>query len=168
MIVYSVLDRLVQERRVDVPTATGFASRSNVPTKEEFEHYRAAVRRDLEWLLNTRRIPEALPEGLREVERSVYYYGLEDFTQRNLSPGKNQSHQERLAAMIARSIEFFEPRLINVRVFVDTRRSSDFRLHFNISARLKMKPRPEPVVYDTSLDVSRGEYAVGVTGDARG
>jgi len=167
MIVYSVLDRLVQERRVDVPTS-GFASRSNLPTKEEFEHYRAAVRRDLEWLLNTRRIPEPLPEGLKEVERSVYYYGLEDFTQRNLSPGKILAHQERLAAMIARAIEFFEPRLINVRVYIDPRRSSDFRLHFNISAKLKMKPRPEPVVYDTSLDVSRGEYAVGLSGDSRG
>jgi type VI secretion system protein ImpF len=167
MIVYSVLDRLVQDRRVDTPTS-GIAPRTNLPTKEEFERYRAAVRRDLEWLLNTRRIPEPLPDGLREVERSVYYYGLPDFAQLNLSPGKVQADQEKLASMIARSVELFEPRLMNVQVFIDPRRSSDFHLHFNISARLKMKPRPEPVVYDTALDVNRGDYAVGVPGEGRG
>lgn len=173
MIVFSILDRLVEQTPSErmasgsVPEARlRGADRGALVTKAEFAAYRTTVRRDLEWLLNTRRIAVPLPEGLREVERSVYFYGLPDFTQMSLSPGRNLADQERLASMIARTIEMFEPRILNPQVRVDTRAAKS-DLHFTISGKLKMKPRPEPVAYDTTLDATRGEYAVSVPGEAR-
>ena len=42
--------------------------------------YKASLRRDLEWLLNTRRIPEPAPDEFEQVQRSLYHYGLPDIT----------------------------------------------------------------------------------------
>ncbi len=39
-----------------------------------------ALRRDLEWLLNTRRIPEEAPEAYESLSHSLYNYGLPDVT----------------------------------------------------------------------------------------
>ena len=44
-------------------------------TSESVRQFKAAVQRDLEWLLNTRRIADAPPEELEELTRSVYHYG---------------------------------------------------------------------------------------------
>jgi type VI secretion system protein ImpF len=172
MIDFSVLDRLVADQppphRVAASSGEGRGGqRQATVSKAEFERYRAAVRRDLEWLLNTRKNADPLPEGLREVEKSVYAYGLPDFSEFSLSTERNAADQERLAGMIARTIEIFEPRILDVRVAIGNRASSSRDLHFHVLGRLKMKPRPEPVCYDTKLDVTRGEYAVGIVGDGR-
>lgn len=178
MIVLSVLNRLVEDKDAGAESgllsapdrrgiSPGRALREGGVTKREFEVYRAAVRRDLEWLLNTRRIAEPVPEGLKEVERSVYCYGLPDFSQLNLQPGRSEGDQARLAGIIARVIELFEPRILDVRVTVDSRLGSTQNVRFQVSGRLKMKPRPEPVFYQTTLDVTLGEYAVEVPGEDR-
>ena len=41
---------------------------------------KAALRRDLEWLLNTRRNPEPAPESMAELSQSLFNYGLPDFS----------------------------------------------------------------------------------------
>ena len=170
MIVFSVLNRLVQERGSQAFMSSTLEERgrsAQVVSKGELERYRAAVRADLEWLLNTRRIALELPEGLKEVERSLFYYGLPDLAQLNLSPTKSLADQERLSALISRAIEIFEPRILNPQVRVDTRRAAGMDLRFQISGKLKLKPHPAPVVYDTTLDLNRGQYAVDVLGEAR-
>ena len=194
MIVFSVLNRLVTRTRADAreeggfpdsapsgppdagnaETASpshatrpdyGYAQREQIVTRQEFEAYRAAVRKDLEWLLNTRRIALPLPEGLKEVERSVYNYGLPDFSQLNLHPGRSAGDQARLAELIAAVIRTFEPRILDVKVAVSHRDTMQ-NVRFQVSGRLKMKPRPEPIFYDTTLDVTRGDYAVQISGEA--
>ena len=171
MIVFSVLNRLVVERgsarNVMTSTLEERGRNAQIVSKGELERYRAAVRNDLEWLLNTRRIALELPEGMKEVERSLFYYGLPDFSQLNLSPTKSVADQERLSALLARTIEIFEPRILNPRVSIDPRRISSGDVHFQITGKLKLKPHPAPVVYDTTLDLSRGQYAVDVLGETR-
>jgi type VI secretion system protein ImpF len=67
---------------------------------------------------------------------------------------------------IEEAIIDFEPRLGSVHVsLVDedddpTRR----QVHFLIEAMLRVDPSPEPVVFDTVLEVASGEYQLG--GDA--
>jgi type VI secretion system protein ImpF len=117
--------------------------------------------------LNTRRIALPVPEGLREVERSVYNYGLPDFSQLNLHPGRSEGDQNRLAELIAAVIRTFEPRILDVKVTVSRRPDAMQNVRFQVSGRLKMKPRPEPIFYDTTLDVTRGDYAVQISGEAR-
>ena len=170
MIVFSVLNRLVRypgDTDTPVGQSTGRSGRTRDPvvTRVEFEKYRAAVRQDLEWLLNTRRVAEPVPVGLKEVEESVYCYGLPDFSQMNLNPDKNLMDQDRLAGIIRKTVELFEPRILGVNVTVGFRPAEGQDLHFHVSGRLKMDPRPEPVSYDTTLDVLSGQYAVSIPGD---
>ena len=69
----AVLDRLIDrepENRVEAPLSRAQSVRL----------LKSAVRRDLEWLLNTRRIADEPEEGFREVNRSLYLYGLPDFS----------------------------------------------------------------------------------------
>jgi type VI secretion system protein ImpF len=49
------------------------------------------VRRDLEWLLNTRRNPEDPGISRVETENSLYNYGLPDFSAYSIASPKDQT-----------------------------------------------------------------------------
>jgi type VI secretion system protein ImpF len=154
---YSLLDRLVDhepQTRIEAPMTMAQSVRM----------LKASVRRDLEWLLNTRRIPEPPPESLTEVGKSMYNYGLPDITSLNRDSAASYT---RLLRQVERAIAQFEPRLTRVRVsLVETEGESARReLRFLIEAVLRMDPNPEPVIFDTVLEFSSGEYEV--KGDAR-
>src|SRR6266542_5705646 len=69
----SVLDRLLDyEPEI---TREPIASHS-----KSLRQLKQSVKRDLEWLLNTRQVAGGLPPGLKEINRSVAAYGLPDFT----------------------------------------------------------------------------------------
>src|SRR2546426_11122251 len=74
---------------------------------------KAALRRDLEWLLNTRQIPGGVPETYQELESSVYGYGLPDVS--NLSANSVRD-RNRLMRMLEATISRFEPRLHGAKV----------------------------------------------------
>ena len=146
----SVLDRLIDlepERNLEPPMTRA----------QSLRELRAALRRDLEWLFNTRATIEEPPESLREVERSVYNYGIQDTSMLSL---KNPKDQDLLARSIRTAITFFEPRLQAAKVTIEPS-SDDVRgIHFNIEGLLRMDPAPEPVFFDTLLEPSSGEYTV--------
>ena len=81
----------VLERLIDRDPKSGS---EGAPTRaQSVRLLRASVRRDLEWLLNTRRTPAAADEAYPEVAKSVYNYGLPDLNatqviQRLLEPGR--------------------------------------------------------------------------------
>jgi type VI secretion system protein ImpF len=117
-----------------------------------------ALRRDLEWLLNTRRTPIETPKVYDELVRSVFYYGLPDLSSISLH---SQQDETQLLAMIEKAIANFEPRLAQVRV--TPREPLDRRermLHFQIDALLLVDPAPESVSFDTVLNVDRGNCEV--------
>ena len=144
----SVLDRLIQN-----PDAPETPSRL-----QSVRELKTAVRRDLEWLLNTRSIAVKPPEPLTELIASVYTYGLPDITSLSADDVKSRS---RLRAMIGESISIFEPRLTGVEVVDASARVAGARqMRFVIQAFLKMDPSPERVSFDTVLDLATGQYAV--------
>jgi len=146
----SVLDRLIdQEPERHQEPATSRA--------QSLRELRAALRRDLEWLFNTRSTIEDLPESLREVERSVYNYGVVDITSLSLRSSKDQ---EFMAKSIKNAISIFEPRLMAVKITIDPSTDVAQGIHFSIEGLLRMDPAPEPVFFDTVLEASRGEYKV--------
>ncbi len=119
---------------------------------------KAALRRDLEHLLNTRRVVEPPPESLREVNRSLYNYGLPDFSSFSLSSPKDRN---RLLRALEATIALFEPRLAGVKVTaVDAPDGSSRILRFQIEGLLLKDPAPEQVSFDTVLQLSSGEYQV--------
>lgn len=61
---------------------------------------------------------------------------------------------------IERAISLFEPRLENVQVQLVQGDGGEKIMRFRIDARLKVEPAPEPVTFDTLLQLSNGQYVV--------
>ena len=157
----SLLDRLTDE----APNASVDPA---VAHDESARRFRASVLRDVEWLLNTRRTPEAAPASLREVRRSAYEYGLPDTL---TLPISTREGRERLVQWLEQTVTAFEPRLTGVRVvLLDADQGKAARVRFAVSATLRMDPSPVRVVFDTVFDVAAGGYEVreGTGAGARG
>jgi type VI secretion system protein ImpF len=118
---------------------------------------KASVIRDLENLLNTRRQILPLPAQYREVNNSVFVYGLRDFTSK--SP-KNVAVRQQLRQDIEKAISRFEPRLKNVTVHIEVLSEKERNLRFRINGLLVVEPVAEPVSFDTYFDVNRGQYII--------
>jgi type VI secretion system protein ImpF len=157
-ITVSVLDRLVDlepETQVENPL-----SRS-----QSVRLLKQAVRRDLEWLLNTRRICDPPDEGLKEVNRSVYVYGLPDLSSLTMASAGDRG---RLVKQILATISLFEPRLTNVRlVMVETQDQIKKDVRLRIEAMLKMDPVPEPISFDTVIELKSGNCLLSGEDNAR-
>ena len=97
LVTLSVLDRLIDtdpKNTAEAPLTRG----------ESVRRLRAAVRRDLEWLLNSRRIAVAPDAALTELNQSAYVFGLPDISSIQLS---SHFEQNKLLASIERAIEIF-------------------------------------------------------------
>jgi len=149
-ITISVLDRLLDfEPEI---SQEPLASRSR-----NLRQLKQSVRRDLEWLLNTRQYIEEIPSDLREVQRSVAAYGLPDFTATSI---KNPSNQERLRRAIEDEIRLFEPRLEAVIVTLVASNEKERAMQFRIEGQLRIDPMPEPVSFDTVLESGSGHFTL--------
>jgi type VI secretion system protein ImpF len=146
----SILDRLLAPD----PGAAGESVQSPRISLGEMKN---AVVRDLENLLNTRRHILSPPVECPQLNRSLYVYGVQDFTAEN--PGSSMARQQ-LRQDIERSVARFEPRLKNVRVHLETKRGNERRLHFRITGMLVVDPVSEPVTFDTYVDMNRGQCVV--------
>jgi len=145
----SVLDRLIDN------TGDGPATLSR---SESVRLLKDGLRRDLEWLLNTRRIAVPPDESLREVNKSLYIYGLPDFTAYALNSPKDQS---KLVRFLQSTVKLFEPRLANVRIIpLESMAGKTRTLRFRIEGMLLMDPAPEHVSFDTVLELTSGGYEV--------
>jgi type VI secretion system protein ImpF len=147
----SVLDRLIDaEPRVP---ADPYITRA-----QSVRQLKASLRRDLEWLLNTRRSPEGAGETEHELARSLYNYGLPDFSAYSINSPKDRN---RLLRAIESTIAYFEPRLASVKVTpIEVAGVNTRVLRFQIEGMLLMDPAPEQVSFDTVLQLTSGEYQV--------
>lgn len=146
----SVLDRVIDqepERKLEPPLTRARSVRE----------LKAALRRDLEWLLNTRRTIEDAPESLKELEHSLYNYGLPDVSSLYL---RSSNDQDTLLKAIRVAINFFEPRLLNIKVMLEPAADDTRVIRFGIEGLLRMDPAPEHVFFDTMLEPVSGQYQV--------
>jgi type VI secretion system protein ImpF len=151
----SVLDRLIDHE----PNSS---VESSVSRAQSVRLLKAAVRRDLDYLLNTRRIPEEPEENLQAVNRSLFVYGLPDFSSFTMASPADQS---KLLRHLVAAIKLFEPRLANVRILpVETPTVGMQRVRLRIEATLLMDPNPEPISFDTVIELRSGNCHV--SGDA--
>jgi type VI secretion system protein ImpF len=149
VITLSLWDRLREEpvrSSPDRPAARGSA----------LKQLKDSVRQNLEWILNTRRAIEELPEK-SPLERSLYNYGLPDLSSFAL---RSVADQNRLTKLLEQAVAAFEPRLMNIRVIMEPPTSDAQSLHFQIQGLLRVDPAPERIVFDTVLDVTSGAYQV--------
>lgn len=146
----SLLDRLLDFE----PDFTKEAPKSRAKSLRELKQ---SVRRDLEWLLNTRCFPDEIPETLEEVYHSLAIYGLPDFTGKSV---KSSVEQKNLVRALETAIRIFEPRLTDLKVTLEPLYNVERILRFRIEAQLRADPILEPVTFDTVLQMGSGEFEV--------
>lgn len=156
----SVLDRLMA-----VPSPGRGGQHPVIGVQE----LRDAVRRDLDWLLNTKRwLPHDF-EGLTEVKTSLLNYGMPDLSPFSPANGRDLAS---LARTIEELIRCYEPRLrpgsvrvavLTTPVAVPKNGEEREKPHFRIDAVLCVDPVNEPVSFDTEIDLDR--RLVSVRGD---
>ena len=118
---------------------------------------KTSVLRDVEQLLNTRRIIIDPPKGYRYLNQSMYVYGLEDFVAKN---PRNPDVRKALKNSIETTICKFEPRLRRVSVDFNDHEGNEQNLCFTVMATLYADPIHEPLYFDTWFSVNRGEYKI--------
>lgn len=122
------------------------------------DELRDHVRRDLEYLLNTRHGRIDLVTQPGELSVSTLSYGLPDFTG---VIGGGVETRERIRAAVERAVRDFEPRLKNVQVVVrETEYEFDRNIRLTIQAVLCVDPIFELVTFDTTVEAASGTCEV--------
>ncbi len=146
---HSVIDRL----------AGGERRRPGADLRIGVQDLKAAVRRDVEWLLNSRRpLLEGL-EDLPEARASILAYGIPDLTQFSSS----HADRQRICAAIEEALRAFEPRLQprSIKVeYLPGREETGFKLHFTIHGMLHVDPVRELIAFDTSVEMASGAVQI--------
>jgi type VI secretion system protein ImpF len=146
----SVLDRLIDRDP---------KNQSEIPftRAQSLRELKLALKRDLEWLLNTRKTIDPAPDSARETVRSVYHYGFADISSKSVLSTRDHSD---LVREMESTIAVFEPRLKRAKVRMEPVEGSYRTLKFVIEGLLCMDPAPEPVRFDTVLELGKGEYEI--------
>ena len=151
----SILDRLMD----DTPLVT---TESMSEMYLDMSRYKLAVARDLESLLNSRRVDfDERIESLPEARSSIMTYGITDLSSLSLLDPAAQGH---LRSQIKTAIERHEPRLSRVRVSLDVPKGRDRQLRFRVDAVLSVHPQKPPVVFDALLQLNTNTYRISETG----
>lgn len=145
LVTQSVLDRLIEVE--DWPTTR----------LQSVRFFREALKRDLEWLLNTRQPPLPQLANWPVAKATVINYGLPDITSLGLM---SAADHRSLRMAIEVCLRTFEPRLTDVHVTLESSDTADRRLRFHIEGNMRLDPAPEEIAFDTVLDLSSGEYKV--------
>lgn len=158
-VIPSVLDRLLDHEPE--------ISSEPVPSRAHgLRQLKLSVRRDLEWLLNSRQSSPIAGDAEHadgsaavspELHSSLIFYGLPDFS---TASTLSESDQARIGRAIKTAVTKFEPRLSDVIVTLLPMREIERALRFRIDARLRVEPAPEPVTFDTVLHIHSGEYRI--------
>lgn len=146
-LVPSLLDRLID------PESAGTAARPGYTLEQALR----AIDRDIEDLLNTHSAFGAIPDDYPELQRSSLTYGLPDVRQADVGVAEDR---QRVASLLSRVLERFEPRLREVRVTMAQQSAqAPQRIEFRIEARLACEPAP-PVRFDGFLELKTGQSTV--------
>ncbi len=144
LVVQSLLDRLTNYE--DWPTTRN----------STLAMYRDGIKRDVEWLLNSRRpfIPDL--ENYTEAANSVMNFGLPDLSQF----GGVKHAPEALAKSITDTLRRFEPRIRDPLVSVTRTDDIARSVRFHVDGQLIFENADEDISFDTLLEITSGEYAV--------
>ncbi|WP_413664118.1 type VI secretion system baseplate subunit TssE [Microbulbifer sp. CNSA002] len=135
-----VLDRLLQSSsKLDVHQS-----------HQVLRQLREGVRRDLEYLFNTRFKCISAPSTHENLEQSNINYGLPDLSTVNLS---SAASRKQFCRDIEKTILNFEPRIRSVKVTTQDKVDvEDPSIRFRVEAVLHVNPASEVIVFDSALN----------------
>ncbi len=145
LVTQSLIDRLIDVD--DWPTTRSHSMRM----------YRDSLKRDVEWLLNTRRPPIDEIQSYPKAAASVIHFGLTDI---NAFTGSAERDENALLLAIVQSLREYEQRIQSPRVFLVRNDTANRHLRFHIEGRILFDNVPEDITFDTVLELSSGEYEV--------
>lgn len=122
------------------------------------DEYKAAIVRDLEILVNTRR--ELLSARLADypsLQGSLLEYGLPDFLGRGLH---STDDRQMIQRQLERAIESNDCRFRNVRVRLLDQDNQDRLLRFRVDAMLVLMDARQQVAFDAVLQAETQRYKV--------
>lgn len=145
LITQSLVDRLADVD--DWPTTRAASMRM----------YRESLKRDVEWLLNTRQpvLPEL--EAYPVAASSVINFGLPDIQAFNGSEGRDKNA---LSASLLKTLRTFEPRIKQPRVYMMRSDATSRSLRFHIEGQISFETMEEEITFDTVLELISGEFEV--------
>lgn len=126
-------------------------------SREAVKRYEDSVRRDLEWLFNSRRVKDDRLTRYPELQTSVFYYGIPDLNSED--PSRTHDKDELLHNM-EDAVARFDQRLRDVNIEFGSQVLGSHLLHFHISGVVIMDPVPAEVAFQSSLDPINGECKV--------
>lgn len=150
----SLLDRLTDD-------APGEKTESREQRVLSYSRLRAALLRDLAWLLNTGHLETVQDlDDYPEVRRSVVNYGIPDLTGLTVAG----ADVVRIEKAVRQAIIDFEPRVApdSLKVAVEATEGQSARraLVFRIEGELWAKPTPQALYLKTELDLETGDVRV--------
>lgn len=119
--------------------------------------YRESLKRDVEWLLNTRQplLPEL--EAHPVAAASVVNFGLPDFQSFSGSDGRDKNA---LSASLLKTIRTFEPRIKQPRVYLVRTDATSRSLRFHIEGQISFENMQEEITFDTVYELISGDFEV--------
>ena len=142
LVTQSLIDRLTDYE--DWPT-TRIAS---------LRMYRDGIKRDMEWLLNSRKPYVEALEKFELACRSVFNFGLPDFSQL-------PSHDpDAVRQAILKTIRAHESRIIDPVVHVVRSDTLSRSIRFHVDGRLAFEDGEEEISFDTLLNITSGTYEI--------
>ena len=148
----SVVTQSLMERLITSETDDWTTSRA-----QSLRIFRDALKRDVEWLLNSRRPPINAISDYPLATASVINYGLPDISSMGLN---SASDQRTLISAVQQCLRNYEPRITDVRVYLESSEVVNRSLRFRIEGMMMVDPAPEEINFDTVLELSKGEYEV--------
>jgi type VI secretion system protein ImpF len=145
LVTQSLIDRLVQQEQWPETRSSSI------------NMYREGLKRDLEWLLNTRQpvMPEL--ESYPAVSSSIFNFGFPDIHSFDGSAGKEQNA---LTLSLEKCIQAFEPRIKHPHVSLTRSDILSRSLRFHIEGQVFYENMDEEIKFDTVLELISGEYEV--------
>lgn len=145
LITQSLIDRLVDQEQWPETRAASISM------------YRDSLKRDVEWLLNTRQ--PVMPElaSYPALASSVFNFGLPDLHSFDGSAGKEHNA---LTVALEKCIRTFEPRINQPRVYLARTDLLSRSLKFHIEGQITYENMDEEIKFDTVLELISGEYEV--------
>ena len=159
----SLMDRLSNDEPdfydSNVVDASGKLRRqaNKAKSREAVKRFENSVRRDLEWLLNSRRVKDDRLERYPQLQNSVFCYGIPDLNSED--PSRTHDKDE-LLRNIEDAIARFDRRLRDVTIEFGSPVLGSHLLHFHIAGVVMMDPVPAEVAFQSSLDPTNGKCKV--------
>lgn len=142
LVTQSLIDRLTEN---DEWPATRSAS---------LRMYREGIKRDVEWLLNSRKPHVDEVDKYDAASCSVFNFGLPDLTQL-------RGHDSNAVLVaILKALRTYEPRIRNPRVYLVRSDTLTRSLRFHVDGVLVLEDGEDEISFDTLLEIISGEYEV--------